>query len=56
MIEIDLSQQQALDSDPRVIQRLNFTENLKQQATVFLIIEEAKETILDCSQGSVKVF
>ena len=28
MIPIDLSKQQALDSDPRAIQQINFTANL----------------------------
>ena len=42
MIAIDLSKQQELDSDPKTIQQINFTENLEQQATIFFIIEEAK--------------
>ena len=42
MIAIDLSKQQELDSDPKAIQQINFTENLEQQATIFFIIEEAK--------------
>ena len=28
MIAIDLSKQQALDADPKVIQQINFTENV----------------------------
>ena len=55
MIAIDLSEQQALDADPKAIQQYNFTGNLEQVATIFLIIEEAKETILDFSQETVKV-
>ena len=43
---IDLSKQQELDSDPRAIQQINFTGNLEQQATIFFIIEEAKEKVL----------
>ena len=54
MIPIDLSKQQAFDADP--MQKINFTGNLKQQATIFFIIEEAKETVLDFSQGTIKVF
>ena len=42
MIAIDLSKQQELDSDPKTIQQISFTENLEQQATIFFIIEEAK--------------
>ena len=57
MIAIDLSKQQALVDDPKVIQQINFTGNLNQRggATMFFIIEEAKETILDFSQGTVNV-
>ena len=57
MIAIDLSKQQALDADPRAIQQINFTANLDtaEGATMFFIIEEAKETVLDFSLGTVKV-
>ena len=57
MIAIDLSKQQALDADPKAIQQINFTGNLDRAegATMFFIIEEAKETVLDFSQGTVKV-
>ena len=46
-----------LDTDPKAIQQINFTENLERDegATTFFIIKEAKETILDFSQGTVKV-
>ena len=56
MIAIDLSKQQALDADPRAIQQINFTANLDRagNTTMFFIIEEAKETVLDFSQGTVK--
>ena len=53
MIAIDLSKQQALDADPRAIQQINFTANLDRvgNTTMFFIIEQAKETGLDFSQG-----
>ena len=56
MIAIDLSKQQALDADPRVIQEINFKSNLDRDGntTMFFIIEESKETVLDFSQGTVK--
>ena len=38
MITVDLSKQQALDSDPKVIQQINFTGNLVKQ--------EEKDSIL----------
>ena len=50
MIAIALSKQQA-------IQQINFTGNLDRSegATMFFIIKEKKETVLDFSQGIVKV-
>ena len=57
MIAIDLSRQQELDADLRVIQQINFTANLDRagNTTIFFIVEEAKETIFEFSQGTVKV-
>ena len=57
MIAVDLSKQQALDADPRAIQQINFTANLDRAGNtrVYFILKEAKETILDFSQGTVKV-
>ena len=57
MNAVDLSKQQALDADPRAIQQINFTANLGRAGNtgVYFILEEAKETILDFSQGTVKV-
>ena len=57
MIAADLSKQQALDADPRATQQINFTTNLDRAGNtrVYFILEKAKETILDFSQGTVKV-
>ena len=57
IITIDLSKQQALDADPKAIQQINFTGNLERarNITMFFIIEEGKETVLNFSQGTVKV-
>ena len=57
MIAVDLSKQKALDFDPKTIQQINFTGNLDIAGTtrVYFIFEEAKETVLDFSQGIVKV-
>ena len=57
MIAVDLSKQQSLDADPRQIQQINSTTNLDRAGNtrVYFILEEAKETILDFSQGTVKV-
>ena len=55
---IDLSKQQALDTDPRSIQEFNFTGNFNwaEGAFMFFILEGTKETILDFLQGTVRVF
>ena len=57
MIAIDLSKQQALDSDPRAIQQINFTANLDiaGNTRIYFILEESKETKLNFAQGTVKV-
>ena len=57
MIAVDLSKQQALDADPKAIQEINFTGNLDRagDTRIYFILEEAKETVLDFSQGTVKV-
>ena len=57
MIAIDWSKKQVLDADPRAIHQINWTANLGRagNATMFFIIEEAKETALDFSQETVKV-
>ena len=46
MIAVDFIKQQALDTDPKAIQQINFTANLDQQGNnnVFII-----ETISDFS-------
>ena len=50
------SEQHVLDADPRDIKKINFTTNLHRagDTTVFFILEEIKEAILDFSQGTVK--
>ena len=59
MIVIDLSKQQALNADPKAIQQINFTENLARNGNansrMFFTVKEAKQTILDFSQGTVQV-
>ena len=49
------------DNTTNLIQQINFTENLNRSqdvndnTTMFFIIEEANKTILDFSQGTVRV-
>ena len=56
IIPTDLGKQQALDVDPKAIKQTNFTGNLNQRARaiIFFIIKEAKETIVDFSQETLK--
>ena len=57
IIVVDWSKQQALDADPKAIQQINFTANLDRAGNtrIYFILEEAKETVLEFSQGTVKV-
>ena len=49
MIVVDLSRQQALNSDPREIQQINFTANLDRahKTRIYFTFEESKETKLN---------
>ena len=57
LIAIDVSKQQELDADPKVMQQISFIGKLYRSGnmTMIFITEEAKETSLDFSQGTVKV-
>ena len=57
MIAIDFNKQLALDVDARAMQQINFAANLDRAGNtgIFFILEEAKETIVDFSQGTAKV-
>ena len=54
---MDLSKQQALNTNLKVIQKNNITGNLDQaeQTGMYFITEEAKETILNLSEGTVQL-
>ena len=49
MILVDLRKQQALDTDPKAIQQINFTENLDRvgNTRIYFILEKVKEAVLD---------
>ena len=57
MIAVDLSKQHTLDTDTKAIQQINFTVNLERNGNTrfYFILEEAKETVFEFSQGTVKV-
>ena len=58
MIAVDLSKQQALDADSRATHQIKFTANFDRtgDTKIYFIPEEAIESILNISQGAVKVF
>ena len=58
MIVVDLSKHQVLDADPKAIQQINFTANLDRAGNTgfYFILEEAKKTVFEFSQRTVKVF
>ena len=47
MIAINLSEQQALSSDQKELQQMNFTGNLENQSAISFIIEKPKKRVLD---------
>ena len=57
LLAIDLRKQQKLDADPKAIQQISFNGNLEKAevSTMLFIIEEAKERVLDFSNGKDKV-
>ena len=57
LIARDFSKQEKLDANPKSIQQINFTGNLDraESSEMFFIIEEAKGTILDYLNRTVKV-
>ena len=56
IIAVDLSRQKVLDADPRAVQQINFkgTKDAANLKAIF-IMEESKDTILNFTQGTVKV-
>ena len=57
MITKDLSKQPVLDADPKAILQINVARNLDrvENTTMFFIIVEEKETILNFPQRTVTV-
>ena len=56
MIATDLSKQKALDADSRAIQQIIFTGTASAAVIIYYILEQSKETILEFSKGTTKVF
>ena len=56
LIAADLSKQKALDADSRTIQQIIFTWKTDNLIRIYYILEQSKETILEFSKGTTKVF
>ena len=56
LIAADLSKQKALDAYSRAIQQIIFTGKTDNPIRVYYILEQSKETILEFSKGTAKVF
>ena len=61
LIAPDLSKQKALDADSIVIQQIIFIGSIKAavantRVVIFYVLEKSKETILEFSNGTTKVF
>ena len=57
MIIVDLSKRQVLEANPKASQQINFAANLDRAGNtrIYFILKESKETVIDFSQGTVKV-
>ena len=57
IVAVDLNKKQALDAHPRAIQQINFKANLERlgNTRIYFILEQAKESVLNFSQGNVKI-
>ena len=56
LIAADFSKQKALSADPRAIQQIIFTGQVDDKVlTVFYILENSKETVVQFSKGTTKV-
>ena len=54
---IDLSKYQSvLDADPKAMTQINFTGKLKENTTIFFILEEVKETGFYFLQATITHF
>ena len=56
LIAADLSKQKSLDADSRAIQQIVFTGTASAAVVIYYILEQSKETILEFSKGTTKVF
>ena len=62
LIVCDLQKQKILDSDPKAIQQIEFIYKIKiineedTTAQILTVLEKEKETVLEFSKGTIKVY
>ena len=56
LIAAHLSKQKVLDTDSRAIQQIILTGTASATVIICYILEQSKETILEFSKGTTKVF
>ena len=56
LVAVDLSKQKELDADPRAIRQIELKYMLGINSTIYWILEQSKETILEFYKGTVKVY
>ena len=56
LIAADLSKQKTLDAESRAIQQIIFTGKASARVMIYYILEQSKESILQFSKGTTKVF
>ena len=56
LIAADLSKKKALDADSKTIRQITFTGTASAAVIIYYILEQSKETILEFSKGTTKIF
>ena len=56
LIVADLRKQKALDADSRANQQIIFTGAASDAVIIYYILDQSKETVLEFSKGTTKVF
>ena len=56
LIVADLRKQKALDADSRANQQIIFTGAASDAVIIYYILDQSKETALEFSKGTTKVF
>ena len=55
LIAAGLSKQKALHADPKAIQQITFTGEVRTKSVIYYILEQSKETVLEFYKGTAQV-